>query len=102
MAVPGWSWYLLDDGAQLKAEALAELAQVGEAAGPQCAVGVPRTPQEGLDQRLPVLEHHVPCKREQSGMSQARKNPQRLPAKVPVLSGAAGPDVPPPQSLQHH
>lgn len=61
-----WSRYLLDDGSQLEAEVLAELAQVGEAAGPQGTVRIPGTPQESSDQWLPVLEHHVPCKGEQS------------------------------------
>lgn len=74
----------MDDGAQLKAEVVAELAQVGEAAGPQRAVRVPRPAQEGLDQRLPVLDHHVPCKREREGMSWVRKNPRPLPDKAPV------------------
>lgn len=67
--------YLVDDGAQLEAEVLAELAQVGEAAGPQGTVGIPGPPQEGADQRLPVPEHHVPCEGGQSSVSPPWKGP---------------------------
>jgi len=34
----------MDDRAQLEAKPLAQLPQVGEAAGTQCAVRVPRSP----------------------------------------------------------
>lgn len=56
----------MDDRAQLEAESLAQLPQVGEAAGTQRAVRVPRSPQEGVDQGLPVLDDQIPCKREQN------------------------------------
>lgn len=75
-AAVGGVRYLLDDGAQLEAEPLAQLPQVGEAAGAQHAVRVPGAPQEGVDQGLSVLDHHVPCKREHSGHGNARQRAQ--------------------------
>lgn len=55
--------YLMDHGAQQEVQPLAQFSQVGEAAGPVCAVRVSRPPQEGVDQRFSVLSNHVPCRK---------------------------------------
>lgn len=57
--------YLVDHEAQLKTKDLAQLSQVGQAAGSEGAVRISDSSQESMDQRVSVLEDQISCKEEE-------------------------------------
>lgn len=55
----------MDHGAQLKTKDLAQLSQVGQAAGSEGAVRISDSSQESVNQPVSVLEEQISCKEEE-------------------------------------
>lgn len=64
----------MDHRAQLKPKCLAQFAQVGQAAGPEGAIGVFCSSQKRMDQTLSVRENKVSCQTERE-REREKRNP---------------------------